>query len=155
MKVLFKDVWKLTPEQSRTNILVPFTVPCEFERLELRCQYSPKVVEDPAVAFQQIESCIQKYVRPEERPEVIRIEDYDIPVNFVTLSLDCGTEYIGCAHRHAPEQTIFVGAQGATVGFFAHPIVPGEWRAVLNVHAVISNTVEYGLTIVGKEFGET
>lgn len=154
MEVLLDRTWKLLPEQSRTNIVVPFSVPHAFERLEFEFEYGPKVVDDPEVILRGVTECMEKYVRPQDRPKEIRVEDYEPPVNFVTLSVDCEGEYVGCAHRHPPVGKIVIGADDATFGFFCRPIEAGEWRVVLNVHAVVAGTVDYHLTITGKEAGE-
>lgn len=154
MEILLDHIWTLTPEDARTNVIVPFTVPHDFDRLEFRASYGPKLVTDPEIRMRGLKECMEKYVAPKDRPAVLRLEDFDPPVNFVTLSVDCGEEYVGCAHRHPPEQTITIGAREATFGFFRHPAEAGEWRVVLNVHAVIAGTVDYHLTITGKEADE-
>lgn len=154
MEILLDRTWTLTPADARTNVLVPFTVPHDFDRLEIHASYGPKLVTDPEVRMRGLEECMEKYVAPKDRPAVLRLEDFDPPVNFVTLSVDCGGEYIGCAHRHPAEQTITIGARESTFGFFRRPVEPGEWRVVLNVHAVIAGTVDYHLTITGKEAEE-
>lgn len=154
MEILLDQKWTLVPEQSRTNVIVPFTVPRSFEQLEFKFSYGPKIVDDPEIILQGVTECMEKYVRPEDRPEVIRVEDYDPPVNFVTLSVDCEGEYVGCAHRHPHEGTVVIGEKNATLGFFCRPIEASEWRVVLNVHAVVAGTVDYYLTITAKEAGE-
>ncbi|MGN0993877.1 MAG: hypothetical protein ACI4PD_02045 [Butyricicoccus sp.] len=154
MEILFDRVWQLTPDQARTNLIVPFSVPHAFDHLEFHASYGPKVVTDPEVCMHGLEECMEKYVRPQDRPDVLRLEDFDPPVNFVTISIDCGDEYVGCAHRHPNDQTIVIGENDATLGFFRHKIEAGDWRVVLNVHAVVAGTVEYHLTITGKEAGE-
>ena len=154
MEILLDQRWTLVPKQSCTNLIVPFTVPHAFEKLEFQFAYGPKVVDDPEIILQGVTECMEKYVRPQDRPKEIRVEDYDPPVNFVTLSVDCGDEYVGCAHRHAPEGIVSISADDATFGFFCRPIEAGEWRVVLNVHAVVAGTVDYHLVITGKEAGE-
>ena len=154
MDILLDHTWIFTPEQARTNVIVPFTVPRAYDRLQFDFVYGPKAIHDPEIILQKMTECMEKYVPPEERPPVIRVGDYDAPVNFVTLSVDCGDEYIGCAHRHPSKQTIVIGEKEASFGFFAHPITAGDWRVVLNIHAVVAGTVNYHLVITGKEAGE-
>ncbi len=154
MEVLLDKAWSFVPADTATNVIVPFTVPRDFDHLEFVFSYGPKVVDDPVVILREVTACMEKYVAPADRPKEIRVEDFDKPVNFVTLSIDCGDEYIGCAHRHPPEGTIRIGAEDATFGFFRHPASAGAWRVVLNVHAVMAGTVDYHLTITGKEAGE-
>ena len=54
MEVLLDQRWTLVPEQSRTNLIVPFTVPHAFEKLEFQFAYGPKVVDDPAVILRGV-----------------------------------------------------------------------------------------------------
>ena len=72
-------------------------------------------------------------------------------VSLITLSLDSEGEYLGCAHRHAPEQRNIVSAEFSSPGFFRFSPAAGNWRAVINVHAVVSPEVRYRLQILAYE----
>ncbi|MFR0770143.1 MAG: hypothetical protein ACLSHO_11600 [Dysosmobacter sp.] len=45
------------------------------------------------------------------------MQEYQELFNFVTLSLDKNGEYVGCAHRHPPQQILTISASGSSWGF--------------------------------------
>lgn len=57
--------------------------------------------------------------------------------NLLTLSLFDPYGFRGAGHRHAPEQTITIGARDATPGFLPGPLTPGRWTIELDLHAVL------------------
>ena len=63
-------------------------------------------------------------------------------------------EYVGCAHRHPPQQILTISASGSSWGFAPTAASAGDWRAVLHVQAVVVGTVDYRLRIYGMERGE-
>ena len=82
------------------------------------------------------------------------MQEYQELFNFVTLSLDKNGEYVGCAHRHPPQQILTISASGSSWGFAPTAASAGDWRAVLHVQAVVVGTVDYHLRIYGMERGE-
>ncbi len=62
----------------------------------------------------------------------------DFPHSLVTLSLFGPAGFRGAAHRFAPRQSIRVGGSGATPGFLAGPITPGEWLVEVDIHCLIA-----------------
>ena len=154
MDVLLEYHAVFRPEDWRQNILLPFQVPKGYDRLVVRLHYSPKEVRDPAIIRPQIEECVRKYWPKGTQLSETDMEEFNCLYNFVTLSLDCGGDYVGCAHRHPPEQTIIVSAQEASPGFAPRAVTAGEWRVVLHVQAVVDGEVDFRAAVFGLEGGE-
>lgn len=154
MDILMEYHAVFRPEDWRQNILLPFDVPKQYDRLAVRLYYGPKEVRDPAVIRPQIEECVRRYWPEGARLSETDMQEYECLFNFVTLSLDCGAEYVGCAHRHPPEQTIFVSEREASPGFAPRAVTPGLWRVVLHVQAVIAGEVDCRAAVFGLERGE-
>lgn len=153
MEVLLERSLRLTPADDRTNILLPFTVPHDFARLEFHCAYTPKHLTDPDEVWQAVAACYARYLRPQDRPAEIDPAQFTLN-NLVTLSVDCGARYLGAAHRQAPDQVHTISRDFASPGFWKWPAKAGQWRAVINVHALASREVQYTLRVVGKEADE-
>ena len=147
MKKLFSKTLILTPEDSRTNVLLLFGVDEDMEALEIHCHYSPKYEEDPVIVQRVIEESRKKYMLAEEEKPKDRVLK-----NLVTLSLDQGQDYIGAAHQQAPDQVIIISPAFSSPGFVRTAVNKGDWRAVLNVHALVSPKVTYTLTVYGREY---
>lgn len=142
------------PEDVRRNVLLPFEAPRDYRALAVQLHYGPKEVRDPAVVRRQIEACVRKYFPPGMSLSGKDLEEYPCLLNFVTLSLDCGTEYVGCAHRHPPEQTIVVSEDESSPGFSRRRASRGPWRVVLHVQAVVVGEVDCRVAVFGLEGGE-
>lgn len=152
MKLLKDLELCLTKNDALKNIAVPFQVRQSFAKLVIQMHYAPHSIEDRALCASEIQKCIRRYRPDEEKPiEQIHPEDYATIFNFVTLSLDCGTEYVGCAHRHDPAMHIVISEKASSPGFFPAPIREGAWRVMLHVHAVISEEIPCRLRIWGVE----
>ena len=135
------------PEDSKTNLKIPFTLNHDYQRLVIHCAYAPKNVEDMVLAESEVKKGIEKYIPKEYRAGYGDWKSYLPVLNFVTFSLDHEGEFLGCAHRHAPIQDHTISADSSTPGFLAHAVKAGQWIAVLNVHAVVSPSVKYHLQI--------
>lgn len=154
MDKLFDRTITITPADSKTNIRIPVEVPRDYAALLICTRYEPKVVADQDSAREAVEAAIEKFIPEPARPVWGNWRDYMPVVNFITLSLDCGEEYIGCAHRHSPEQDHIISAGYASPGFIRHAASAGLWRCVLNCHAVVDETVRYSLKVYGADEGE-
>lgn len=155
MEQLFKKQWEFTAGDVRKNILVPFYTDRAFDRLVLKLHYTPKSIRDPAIIGPQIRACVETYFPSGHQLTEEDMKEYDQLLNFVTLSLDHGETYVGCAHRHPPEQTIVISPAGSTWGFDSVAVTAGAWRVVLHVQAVVVGTVTYRLAVYGMEGGES
>lgn len=78
--------------------------------------------------------------------------------NLVTLSLfEPDGSPRGAAHRHEPAQVVEVGEDGATPGFVAGPLPPGEWTVAIDVHCVMPSDVggvRYTLDVAASPRGD-
>lgn len=137
----------LTPEHNKTNIRVPFRLAQAWNALFIHTCYDPKIVSDEAFARQQIEAGIRRYIPEQFRGRFGQWKDYMPVVNFITLSLDYEDEYIGCAHRHSPDQSHIISSSYSSPGFYRHAVLPGNWECVLNCHAVVDSSVIYTIQV--------
>lgn len=154
MDVLLKEDLKFTVEDVRRNVLLPFRVDKDYERIVVRLHYGPKYVRDQAVIGPQIAECVRKYFPKGQELTAEDMKEFQQLLNFVTLSIDKDGEYVGCAHRHAPEQQIEISSKGSEWGFAPLAAGPGDWRVVLHVQAVVDGTVDYHIVVCGMEGGE-
>ena len=111
-------------------------------------------IRDPEIIMPQIRKCVKTYFPAGYQLTEADMQEYQELFNFVTLSLDKNGEYVGCAHRHPPQQILTISASGSSWGFAPTAASAGDWRAVLHVQAVVVGTVDYHLRIYGMERGE-
>jgi hypothetical protein len=154
MEVLWNKVYSLHPGDSKTNLCVDIPVSRDFWCLEFLCSYSPKILEDREKSRELIQGGLKKYVPAQFMGQYGDWEKFLPVVSLITLSIDYGDRYLGCAHRHAPEQRHIISAAFSSPGFFRHAAVQGPWRAVINIHAVVCDSVAYHLTVQGWDEGE-
>ncbi|MDR3173661.1 MAG: hypothetical protein LBU19_05380 [Treponema sp.] len=155
MEVLLDRRILLHTADEKTNVPVPFSVTRDFGALEFVYDYEPKGVDDEEAAKGMLRECVRRYV-PEEYRKRLEPLDQFLPsvVSLVTLSIDYNGRYLGCAHRHAPKQRHIISANYASPGFFKQPARAGNWRAVLNVHAVVSGELRCHLRVLAREGNE-
>jgi hypothetical protein len=151
METLLDEVYTLHAEDSKTNICIPFQVKRDFEALELLCFYEPKECPDRELSKRLIEEGISTWVPAEYRKLCGPWEQFLPVVNLVTLSLDYNGRYLGCAHRHAPEQRHIISRDYSSPGFLRQKAAEGNWRAVINVHAVVYDDLRYYLKITAHD----
>ncbi|MBQ9227244.1 MAG: hypothetical protein IJ168_00305 [Eubacterium sp.] len=138
---LFTHSGTVTPQQSKTNIDLSFTVPEGVDAVRVVYTYTPKTVASPAA---------ERAVR--EGMAACGVTSFDLaaqlPVkNLITLSFDDPEGYRGACHRQPNEQHILLGTD-STPGILNRPVTAGTWHAVLNVHYA-GCTVQYTLTAEG------
>lgn len=155
MELLLKKRFAFTEEDVRKNILIPFRVERDYARLAIRLRYGPKSIRDPEIIQPKIQACVETYFPGDFRLTEEDMKEFDQLLNFVTLSLDKDGEYVGCAHRHPPEQTILISEEGSDWGFVPTPAGRGDWRIVLHVQAVVVGAIDYDLEVYGLERGES
>lgn len=152
MDILLERSFSLHRADEKTNIFLPFLALRPYGRLMVFLQYAPHLVTDDKIAAREIRRCCQRYLPEETWPdEPIDPKRYEPIFNFVTLSLDSPSGYVGCAHRHDANMRLLVSVTDASPGFEPCPIGPGQWRAALHVHAVIQEPVVGRLRIVGVD----
>lgn len=137
MKVLLEKTVVLTPENEKTNIILPFTVKEESEKLRITYSYSPKELSDCERARDLIERNLQNDTHG-DRPLYPDYREYLPLKNLVTLSLNSPTRYMGAAHRQDKEQCHIISEDFSSVGFLKGRIEKGQWMLYLNVHALVT-----------------
>jgi hypothetical protein len=150
--VILEKTLCLGTKDSKTNVCIPFSLEKDYRVLEFLCSYGPKNCDDEDLARRLIEEGLEKFVLPEHREKTGPWEQFrSSVVNLLTLSVDREGDYLGCAHRQHPEQRHIISAEFSSPGFFRSPPRRGNWRALINVHAVVSGEVRYHLQILGHE----
>ena len=151
MDILLERSFSFRRANEITNIFLPFQIRRPYERLMAFLQYAPHRVTDDKLAVQEIRRCCRQYLPEETWPEEpVDPKRYEPIFNFVTLSLDSPSGYVGCAHRHDANMRLFLTEAAASPGFEPCPICPGPWRVVLHVHAVVQEPVTGSLRVVGE-----
>lgn len=139
---IFSHSGIVTPQDDKTNIVLPFTVPEGVTALDVCYSYTPKTLENREAAEAAVRACMAKYGVP-----LTDINDY-LPVNnLLTLSFDDPVGYRGACHRQPNEQQIHIGMD-STPGILNRPVIAGAWRIVLNAH-YIGCDVGYHITVEG------
>jgi len=152
MEVLLDKEFCFHDGDSRTNRCVPLRVEREYAALEFRGSYAPKELSDEGRAYPLIREALERYVPEGERRGFEEQWRTRLPLdNLITLSIDHGGEYLGCAHRHAPEQRHVISGGKSSPGFRRSPAAPGDWRVVLNIHGVFTGEVVYHLRVAGLD----
>ena len=148
MEALIDKKIILTPADEKTNILVPFTVTKDYEKLVIDYTYSPKELGDCPKAMELIEENLRKDTG-EDRPLYPDYKEFLPLKNLVTLSLDGPEGYIGAAHRQDDVQHHIISHDFSSRGFQKSEIRKGEWLVYLNVHALVTDECECILKIQG------
>jgi len=149
--ILVNEAITLTPKDRRTNRCFYFDINEEFCRLIIECRYSPKKLEDTGLSRKLIYEALNAYYNGDKEEFETKWHEYMPIVNHVTFSLDYENEYIGCAHRHDPEQTIIISEGFSSPGFIKRKVEPGRWRAVINIHEILTESVQYHLKMTAEK----
>ena len=137
MELLLQKQYKFTLDNVTENGLLPFEVNQDFHTIAVKLSYGPKAIADKDIIMPQIQKCIDKYYPDNVKLSEEDMNEYQALFNFVTISLDDPDGYLGCAHRHHPEQTITISEDFSTDGFAFKKVQKGTWRVVLHVQAVV------------------
>lgn len=149
MKTLLETQVRVTPAQEKTNIVLSFSVPDGAKLLKISYSYAPKELSG-AAGQMRAEECLLRDAGA-FRAEYPSAGHYLPLKNLITLSLDDPNGYRGAAHRQAPQQVHILRETEASPGFYMGLIPCGEWKLVLNVHALVT---EYCDCTVKIEVGE-
>ena len=150
MKTLLEKQITLTPEDEKTNVIVPFETDEAYKKLFISYSYFPKLLEDREKA----EKLIEENLIRDAGDDAEKYSDYEkfMPLkNLITLSLDSQSDYRGAAHRQDSEQRHEIGPDFASPGFIKGEIGKGKWQLVLNVHAVVTDEVSCFLKVEAEE----
>jgi hypothetical protein len=151
MDIILDRVLCFHPEDSKTNVCVPFSLNRDYGCLELFCSYEPLECDDELFAKRLIEEGLNRFIPPEYRKPDESWRRFLPLVSLITLSLDASGEYLGSAHRRAPEQRHLISAGHSSPGFFRHAARAGDWRAVINLHSLVNSEVRYHLRILAHD----
>lgn len=147
MITLIKKTICVTPDDEKSNIKVPFTVPEEFSKLVIDYSYSPKELEYGEKSIRLVRENLARdgYEDTGDYSEFMPLK------NLITLSLDSPKGYVGAAHRQAPKQSHEISAAFSSVGFDKTEIHAGEWILTLNLHAVVTDKCVCEIEVKGYE----
>ncbi len=152
MKLIAEFERVLTPFDEKTNISLPFVVGDDFSFLRFTASYYPKRLTDKEKARVLIFENIERDGGKEANRE--NWQNFMPLLNLVTLSLDDSESYRGACHRQADFQTFFLSEKEASPGLIKGEIKKGQWCAVLNVHALVTEKCTYSLKIEGGDEGD-
>lgn len=139
---------RVTPEDSRTHIRVPFELDKGIEKIYFRFEYTPKDLEDRDKALELLEDSYERYILPEQKAQAVAQADRHLPLkNLITLSLDDTRGYRGACHRHDPVQELYLGEHEASPGLTVGELLPGSWSVTLSLHCIVTDSCEYRLQI--------
>ena len=136
---------RIGTEALHTHIRIPFRLTEAVEELSINYSYSPKKYfgED---AYSMAYAAFKRSY-PESEPIFKEVVDRELPLNnHITFSLEKDGVLLGTAHRHSPRNTFKISEKQASYGFYPKKLLPGEYFAVLSVHAVLE-PVEYTLEV--------
>lgn len=151
--ILLEKEFQVFPENEKTNISFPFDVTEDIKALKLTFSYSPKELDDDVRAKMLIENNIRKDAGAfaDEYPSW---KEYLPLKNLITLSVDDPITYRGCAHRQAAYMEHIISDTYASPGFNKGKIEKGRWKAVLNLHGIVTEKVDCRLIVEAGDFSE-
>lgn len=153
MKTVVVDVLsKVTPACSKSHITYRFFLTSAGGRLGIKFAYRPKQLEDLEKAKALIDRSIELYYETETQEQAkARFESYLPLNNLITVSVDGPNGHRGAAHRHDPEQFLYLSPNEASPGLVCGDIMKGMWEVTLSLHAVVTGYCEYSLQIWQEE----
>lgn len=151
--ILLEKEFAVFPENEKTNISFPFAVPEGADSLKFTFSYSPKVLCDDERAKWLIENNIKKDAG-EFADEYPCWQEFLPLKNLITLSVDDAEGYRGCAHRQAEYMEHIISEDFASPGFNKGKIKEGQWKAVLNIHGIVTEKTDCKLKVEAGDFRE-
>lgn len=137
--ILYQNRWQWTPEDSATDAEFSFVCPPEIHRLHIAFSYAPGEEASETICRAPVEAAIARYYdRYSHAAEPMETAQF-VPVkNLITLSLDHEGQYLGNAHRWAPQQEHRISVESASRGFLPPKEMAGRWRGMLHLHEILS-----------------
>ncbi len=149
METVLETELRVLPAQEKTNIVLPFTLKKAAQVLKITYAYAPKTAAGEE-AEQRAEDCLLRDAGA-FRGEYPPAKDFLPLKNLITLSLDDPNGYRGAAHRQANEQNHIFTETESPLGFSAGALPKGEWRVVLNVHALVTPFCDCRVKVEAEE----
>ena len=150
---LIEKEFQVFYKDEKTNISFPFTVSEGTVSLKISFSYSPKILEDDDRANMLIEGNIRKDAG-EYAGEYTHWDEYKPLKNLITVSVDDPDTYRGCAHRQDKDQIHIIREDFASRGFHKGKIQKGQWKVVLNLHGIVTESVDCRLKVEAGDFCE-
>ena len=141
---LFQTKSTLYHTSTQTHTEHRFFVPSGTSEIKMMFRYSPVIVDDQERKDALIEEALtynQELVRNDVQNATLR--------NLLTISIDDPEGFRGAAHRSAGVQSIVLGEEEATPGFWKGRIQEGLWSVTISAHAILTETCSYELVIEG------
>ncbi|TNJ67720.1 hypothetical protein FE784_02880 [Paenibacillus hemerocallicola] len=137
----------LKATQTRTHIVYSFSVSEMCRRLHIDFRYSPKTLDDEALAMDIVRQSVHKYGARSEQSIADGLKKWLPLKNLITVSVDDPSGFRGACHRQHAEQHLFLAADSASPGLMPGPLQVGNWSITLSVHALVTDLCSYRLTV--------
>ena len=136
MKVLQTNL-KLNTSYNQVNIKFPFTLEEDYEKLIIKFNYSPRLV-DKEIAYPKIIKTIQRDIPKTSKnyQEMMDNANNMSLENLITVSLSLNNNFIGSWHNKSNDQTCIISKDYVTYGFIKTQIVKGNYEVQLNPHHI-------------------
>lgn len=151
--ILLQKEFKVYYKDEKTNISFPFLIDEDAKSLKISFSYGPKLLEDDERANMLIENNIKKDAG-DFAYEYTHWDEYKPLKNLITVSVDDPDTYRGCAHRQDKEQIHIIREDFASRGFHKGKIQKGQWKVVLNLHGIVTESVDCKLQVEAGDFYE-
>lgn len=151
--ILLDETFQVFYKDEKTNISFPFSIDEDTSSLKITFNYSPKILEDDDRANMLIENNIKKDAG-DFACEYTDWQQYKPLKNLITVSVDDPDTYRGCAHRQDKDQIHIIREDFASRGFHKGKIQKGQWKVVLNLHGIVTESVDCRLKVEAGDFYE-
>ena len=151
--ILIEKEFQVFYKDEKTNISFPFDINENVEGLKITFSYDPKILEDDERANMLIENNIKKDAG-EFAHEYSDWDEFKPLKNLVTVSVDDPDTYRGCAHRQDKDQVHIIREDFSSRGFHKGKIQKGQWKVVLNLHGIVTESINCKLKVEAGDYYE-
>ena len=151
--ILIEKEFQVFYKDEKTNISFPFDINEDVEGLKITFSYDPKILEDDERANMLIENNIKKDAG-EFAHEYSDWDEFKPLKNLVTVSVDDPDTYRGCAHRQDKDQVHIIREDFSSRGFHKGKIQKGQWKVVLNLHGIVTESINCKLKVEAGDYYE-
>ena len=151
--ILIEKEFQVFYKDEKTNISFPFDINENVEGLKITFSYDPKILEDDERANMLIENNINKDAG-EFADEYSDWDEFKPLKNLITVSVDDPDTYRGCAHRQDKDQVHIIREDFSSRGFHKGKIQKGQWKVVLNLHGIVTESINCKLKVEAGDYYE-
>ena len=151
--ILIEKEFQVFYKDEKTNISFPFDINEDVEGLKITFSYDPKILEDDERANMLIENNINKDAG-EFAHEYSDWDEFKPHKNLNTVSVDDPDTYRGCAHRQDKDQVHIIREDFSSRGFHKGKIQKGQWKVVLNLHGIVTESINCKLKVEAGDYYE-